>query len=163
MDCHTCSNQLGSNLECTACLQFANSCVLLLRPMDRISGEDNQKSVFTLSDYDNSVINYFVHELDLKQLHLYVKRYEAFGALLRLGYLKKVVQERPSIIENGVESENFAKWKKEDRYKNAPKAEKRQLSDYDKAVAYLTKLGIPEEEAQRSVKEQFAKQGKVTQ
>lgn len=163
MDCKTCTSQLGNNLECPDCLAFANSCVLLLRPMERISAEDNQKSVFAWSDQENHLVNYFVHELDLKELHLYVKRYEAFGALLRLGYQKKVVTERPAQVKEAVDSESYQVWKLEQRKIHAPKKEKKQISDYEKAVDYLVKLGVELLEAQNTVKAQFSKQGKVTQ
>jgi len=168
-NCKECGKLIGESLQagCATCLQYANACILLMRPIGVTdeAQEDielQQSQVQQILGGGTIKVDYWLHELDMKQLYIYAKRIQATASVFLLAYQSKEVEARPSSRNAALGSDDYKEWQKKERIAAAPRPEKKQLSDWDKSVDLLVKVGVPREAAERSVNEQFAKMGKVT-
>lgn len=144
-------------IQCMECIDWLNRARLMLIPRVDNSIDSNQTVA------GNYAIK-MVHEYDMEELFRAMKRHEAIAAAMSLIYNERLIAKRiadPKELERRADDWKAAE--KEMRNANRPKAEKKMLSDFDKAVAQLTAVGVSEPNAIEIVKERFAKQGKVTQ
>lgn len=152
---------------CEKCLEYLNACRTLVEigyvwnaeVQDYIlEKEHNQKS-------GTFAANHFVHEMNLQEHFVFLKRLEAITAEVSYLYSQKIIKERvtdPDVVRRKSSPAEFKKAVAESRMANRPAKEKRQLSEREKAIEGLMKgTGLDEKMATLLVDEQFKKQGKV--
>lgn len=147
--------------SCDACLEYLNACRTLLQVRYDHEGHlatDIQKGVM-------QHVGPYVHEYDLQQLYVFMKRMEMLTAETSYLYNQKLIKERvsdPDVIKRKKDPVEFKKAIDDQKMANRPEKERKQLSAREKAIAALVAVGLPLEMATASVDEQFKKQGKVT-
>lgn len=155
--------------ECDQCLNYLNSCKLLVETSKVFSSEkqtyildkENNRSQASQMCVRHMEFVEKVHELSLEHLFMYAKRFEGIAAQCSIMYHTRIVKERIPDIRSAEKSAEFAAAVSEQRLAQRPKKEKKQLSERDKAIAALTGVGIPLAAAIASVDEKFKEQGKV--
>lgn len=165
---HNCPN--SENLEphedgiqfmnCVDCRSYLNRCRVLHRIIRNADGSiDNELHV----KRSGEAALKFCHELEMDELYTYTKMFTQFAAMCSYAYSEREVKLRvndPS-KSRGKSGNEFKQALAAQRMESRPAKEKKHLSDFDKAVAVLTKAGISEESAREAIKQQFARQGKT--
>jgi hypothetical protein len=142
---------------CQECIDYLNWTRLMLMPRTDMPIAANQTAA-------GNYVRKFVHQMDLQEVFYFQKRLEEMAASASLIYNEKLRENKisnPRTLEQ--KADDWAKAQKEMREKDRPKAEKKQLNAFEKAVQQLVAVGVEESSATEIVKERFAKQGKVTQ
>lgn len=143
--------------ECLDCIDWLNWAALMILPRCDNSVESNQQVAI---NYATKMIS----QMDLQEVFYAMKRHEAIAAQFSVIYNERTLKGRvadPKELER--RADDWKRAEKEMKDRNRPKAEKKMLSDYEKAIIQLTNVGVSEPDAISIVKERFAKQGKVTQ
>jgi hypothetical protein len=158
--------------ECDMCLEYLNACRTLIgfsfvhdpestpgEPRYILDKDHNQKSGVARCGP-------FVHEMNLQEHFVFLKRLEAITAEVSFLYTQKIIKERvsdPDIIKRKKDPAAFKAAVEAQKMAQRPVKERRQLDAREKAIEGLMKAtGLPESVATQMVDEQLKKQGKVT-
>lgn len=155
--------------NCEQCLEYLNSCRLLVETSKVFSTE---KNTFVLDKENNRAQGSTmatrhiemvskVHELSLEHLFMYVKRFEGIAAQFSIMYHTRIVKERVPDPKNMENAKAFSDAVSEQKLSQRPKKEKKMLSDLEKSISILTSVGVPYEAAKTEVEKRFKEQGKV--
>lgn len=147
-------------LQCIDCRAYINRCRVIHHIIRNSDGSiDNELHTKRAGE---SALK-FCDKMEMDELYTYLKMMTQFTAMVSYAYAEREVKLRianPSAAR-GKSGDEFKKALAAERLSQRPKKEQKHLSDFDKAVAVLTKSGVSLEVAQAAIKEQFAKQGKA--
>lgn len=142
------------SVQCEDCLEYTNMCMTILLPDTSQSREANQQAVFQNSPY-------LVKDLTLEEHYLFMRRLESLAANVGVLYQQRIHKERVPDIKRAEASIDYAASIKKQKDSQRPKKEQKLLSDRDKAIGALTKLGLDPEVAAKTVDKQMSKEGRA--
>lgn len=154
--CPLCKFKIGSRpLECKPCLDYINWIRVLAQPPEfndiEAVGQIQKNAIHNTARFIE------VHSLNLDEMFLWMKQFEACAASISMLYQAKVIKERTPNIDKAEMSKAIEKSNAQQKLDNLPKKEKRILSERDKAVESLKKVFMaimPEEKALQKAEEQ---------
>lgn len=152
--------------ECQTCLDYLNICRLMVEPRTDSIASNQTTAMNWFEKLVPMQGGKLVSEMNLQEIFMYQKRFEALAAKSSIIYNEQLIKERipnPKELErkSAEKAEQWEQAVRDQKDAQRPAKEKKILSDRDKAIAAYKLVGIPQSEATKIVDEQMAAIGRI--